>query len=351
MAKYKEHYKEITTRIYRIFYMFFTFKWRGFFKYYDKNSENIVWLKLYGPMYFMRVKFIRDAGIILGLINRKQTFKILIGKNIGRYFNKNIFFTLNDSFNTYGFKNYVHILEHIIHRLECQGNIVHPNLEEVQYWENKAFMHKRFDELDIKTPKTILVDDRKNLAEIELKMPYLIKAEHSCSAKGVFKIDNQQELDQLLDKTNFLKENKTIIVQELLDIKRDLRVIVAGDKILLHYWRINNDDEWKPTSTSFGSTVDFVTFPEQWRENIMNTFKKLKIDTGAFDFAWDNDDLNTEPLVLEVSTSYSPNPKVSPDSKMSYGEYKHTIKYDREYVKIMYKIQDEYVNTCLKHHN
>ena len=144
-----------------------------------------------------------------------------------------------------------------------------------------------------------------------------------------------------------IKENKTIILQKLLNIKRDLRVIVVGDKIMLHYWRINNDDEWKPTSTSFGSTVDFEYFQEHWRARIMEIFKKLKITTGAFDFAWENDDLDTEPLVLEVSSSYSPNPKVNPNSKLSYGEYKHTIAYDREYVKIVYKIQKEYVKTCL----
>jgi len=347
MGNFKSHKKEIVTRVYRIFYMFFTFKWRSFFKLYNKKSDTIVWLNIYGPMYFMRVKFIRDLGIILGLINSNQDFKIVTGKKIGSYFNKTIFFTMNDSYNVFGFKNYVSILEHIITRLENQNNKVFPKLEEANYWENKAFMHRRFEELDINTPQTILLKRVEDIDNAELKMPFLIKAEHSCSAKGVFKIDNKEELKELLEETDFLKENKTIIVQKLLNIKRDLRVIVVGDKIVLHYWRINNDDEWKPTSTSFGSTVDFVMFPEKWRTYILETFKKLKITTGAFDFAWENDDLETEPLVLEVSSSYSPNPKVNPDSKLSYGEYKHTIKYDREYVKIVYEIQNEYIKASL----
>ena len=30
-------------------------------------------------------------------------------------------------------------------------------------------------------------------------------------------------------------------------MKRDLRVIIVNDEIVLHYWRINNSAEWKPT--------------------------------------------------------------------------------------------------------
>ena len=348
MGNFKSHKKEIVTRLYRIFYMFLTFKWKSFFKLYNKKSDTIVWLNIYSLMYFMRVKFIRDMGLILGLINENRNFKVVLGRRIGGYFNKNIFFTMNDSYNIFGFKNYVAIFEHLITQLESQNNIVFPKLEESYYWENKSFMHKRFEELNINTPKTFLLKNVEDIENIELKMPFLVKAEHSCSAKGVFKIDNAKELKELFEETEFLKENKTIIIQKLLNIKRDLRVILVGDKIVLHYWRINNDDEWKPTSTSFGSTVDFVTFPEKWRVNILDTFKKLNIATGAFDFAWENDDLNTEPLVLEVSSSYSPNPKINSESELSYGEFKHTIKYDRAYVKIVYEIQNEYIKTCLQ---
>ncbi|WP_264291210.1 hypothetical protein [Aliarcobacter butzleri] len=36
--------------------------------------------------------------------------------------------------------------------------------------------------------------------------------------------------------------------------------------------------------------------------------EKFNLDTGAFDIAWNNDDLNTEPYFLEVSPFYQPNP-------------------------------------------
>ena len=55
-------------------------------------------------------------------------------------------------------------------------------------------------------------------------------------------------------------QNK-IIVQELLNIRKDLRVIVIGNEIFLHYWRINLGGEWRPTSTGFGSKVDFINYP------------------------------------------------------------------------------------------
>ena len=71
--------------------------------------------------------------------------------------------------------------------------------------------------------------------------------------------------------------NKKLILQRLLNMRRDLRVILVGNEIILHYWRINLSDEWKPTSTGFGSQVDFENFPENWRSWIIDSFNKLKI--------------------------------------------------------------------------
>jgi len=107
-------------------------------------------------------------------------------------------------------------------------------------------------------------------------------------------------------------------------MRRDLRVICVGDEIVHYYWRINNDKDWKPTSTGKGSSVDFEFFPEQWRDFILSEFKKFNIPTGAFDVAWENDDLNTQPLILEVSPTYQVNPKVSnPKHLEAYGKFKN----------------------------
>ena len=120
------------------------------------------------------------------------------------------------------------------------------------------------------------------------------------------------------------KENEVLIKQQLINMRKDLRVILVGGEIVHYYWRINLSGEWKPTSTSFGSKVDFGNFPEQWRQHIIDTFKKLELTAGAFDITWEGDDLSQEPLYLEVSPVFQPNPKIEMRDK-SYAYFKKMV--------------------------
>jgi len=111
--------------------------------------------------------------------------------------------------------------------------------------------------------------------------------------------------------------------------------------------------EWKPTSTSHGSGVDFITFPEKWRDYIISTFQKLQITTGAFDIAWQNDDLETEPYFLEVSPFYQPNPPADLTNKLfSYGQYKKMLlfsnSWDKLYVENVYSLRLKVFNKWMK---
>jgi len=130
-----------------------------------------------------------------------------------------------------------------------------------------------------------------------------------------------------------------------------LRVILVGAEVILFYWRINNAKEWRPTSASFGSDVDFVFFPEQWREHIVDTFLKLNLSTGAFDITWHNDDLATEPVYLEVSPVYEPNPKIELKGK-PYASYKKKFspfnEYYEKYVEVVFEIKFKQIPNSLK---
>ena len=143
----------------------------------------------------------------------------------------------------------------------------------------------------------------------------------------MFLINSSENFETLKSK---LTEGKVFIFQKLINMRKDLRVIIIGNEIVLHYWRLNNEKEWKPTSTSFGSSVDFISFPENHRLKIINDFKKLEILSGAFDICWENDDVNSDPIYLEVSSFYQANPDPSRfDYNIPYGktysDWKKTI--------------------------
>lgn len=253
------------------------------------------------------------------IVNGKITLTRKIPKNLE---NKNIFFSpyydikvlrkellkynlINDKQDLSVTDHYIVLCKYFNRNLARS----YPSLHEVSLWENKLYMHQYFDEHNIKTPKTLQINiekiNYKRLSQYFNSDEFLIKDPNSAGGSGIKHIKNENDLINIKNE-NCIKSDK-LLVQKLIKMTKDLRVVLVDKKIVLHYWRENLSKHWQPTSTKFGSQVDFEFFPEHQRDIILHTFKKLKVTAGAFDICWENDDLNTEPIFLEVSTKFQPN--------------------------------------------
>lgn len=312
-------------------------------KKYEKNSPNVIWIMSFNIRYIFTTSIIWDLATISFLIKSGKSYSICLNKNISRIYGKNIFYTLHSKYNIFGFNNYVSIFEYILKELNENNNKLIPDLSSVRFWENKAFMHRKFDELGIPTPKTLIISKEYfEFDQINISFPFLIKMIHSYESKGIFKVNCLEDLHIVLESIPNIKEE--FLIQEILNIRKDIRVIFVNNKIELFYWRINNSNEWKPTATSKGNSVDFIMFPEIHRKTIENYSKALGLNIGAFDIAWQNDDLTTIPIVLEVSPVFSPNPKIDNNYFLSnYGEFKKKLSfagYDYLYVKEIFRLKE-----------
>lgn len=306
---------KITRRIVFLFYLFKITNFKGLS--FSSKSDIIIWIPIFSWKYLIRDRILLDFAKINSLSILGKKFNVLLSKKIGNFNSKIIFTSYDFEHNIFSFSNYTKQLYWTIKQLENQNNIVYPTSSEYLYWENKAFMHKQFESLKVSHPKSKIIKPYDNFLKYNLNYPFLIKEVHSCQSNGVYKIENASQLEKL----NF--KNDIYIFQKLLNIRRDLRVTIIGDEIVHFYWRINNSKDWRPTSTGHGSSVDFVNFPEKWRNFIINEFKKLDLVTGALDIAWENDDLNNEPLILEVSPTYQLNPLTkNPKYLSKYNLYK-----------------------------
>jgi glutathione synthase/RimK-type ligase-like ATP-grasp enzyme len=317
-----------------------------------KSTNIVVWAKIWSIKFFAHDEFVQAMAQINALSDLGLKFNVRFGTRIGDCDRKNVIVNYSRKIDPFKFKNYTQTVYYVCKQLEAQGCTVFPKSHEVLYWENKGYMTQQFLELGISTPKTVLLSSEADIDKINLPYPYLIKEEHSFSSEGLYKIKNLDDLLAFFKGRDYFSSNKYLLVQELLDMRRDLRVILVGDEIVLHYWRINDSDEWRPTATSYGNSVDFGNFPEQWRSFIIAEFKKLGITTGAFDIAWRKDDLSTTPLVLEVSSNYQPNPVVDMDKlKYGYGDYKKKIlfrnAYEYRFVDVAFKIIRKYIEVVL----
>ncbi|MFN8051597.1 MAG: hypothetical protein U0Q22_09190 [Acidimicrobiales bacterium] len=295
---------------------------------------------------------LKDTALLSALIETGRPFRVVSGVGIGDVTNSTIVYCI-DEFNPNRVLDYSSALMATLRQLEAQGNTLFPSADEAEFWENKVFMHRRFDELGIRSPETVVVgrdtELDEALAELERRsgaafgFPLLVKEPHSNNSQGLHTVADRAELEAL--RRTFADAGAyEFLVQRILDMRRDLRVTMVGGEIVHHYWRINLSDEWMPTTTRKGSQVDFVTFPEQWRERIVGAMDALGLRNGAFDVCWDADDLDTEPYFLEVSPAYTPNPAPSPAfADRPYSDFKAQLRgpdsYTVGFVELVFDLQ------------
>jgi glutathione synthase/RimK-type ligase-like ATP-grasp enzyme len=329
--------------------IFVKFKWFGIFKLYKSDSDNVIWifpnLETNLIHYLRGNAFLNDLALIQSFIDCNYHFRIKFGPKIGSFNNKNIFYNISKLFNYNQFVNHSAGIIFMVEELEKQNNILYPSLKELKYWENKSYMHKSFEELNISSPKTWVVSKPEDISffENQIIFPCLLKECNSSGSLGLHKVSNEFELKKLIYEFN-QNGKYEFLIQHLINIRKDLRVIFVNGEIVLHYWRINSSSEWKPTSTGHGSTVDFESFPDFWKNEILGINQKLGLRTCAFDIAWDNDDLSTVPLILEVSPSYMPNPSIPKVyGNISYSKFKNIVSfkysYAKEYVNLVFLIK------------
>jgi hypothetical protein len=327
--------------------------WKKFWSLYDRDATVILWYYPFARKKLFVQSIERDFGFVAGFLNQNVRFRIYFGRNVGKFHHKTIFFSSTKFYDPYGFSNYARILHHLALQLESQNNLVYPHSDETLFWENKEHMHAQFTKLALPQPKTFILQSLDDVAGITLHFPCLLKEIHSSSSMGLYKVNSTEELIATIKKNRLFDRNESLLAQELLAMRRDLRVTFVGEEICHHYWRINLADEWKPTATGYGSRVDFVSFPENWRAEITRFARTLPITSAAFDLTWVNDDLSGPPIILEVSPFYQPNPPVDIERlPYSYGEYKKKLlwkdSWDKKFVEIVFELQIKIVALILQ---
>lgn len=335
-------YRNIKRAI-RLYFTLRTVNWIKFLKLHSKNADIVVLMRPEFKSIF-KDSFEPDIVLIGVIVKMGLPLRVYRGNKYGQFYNRTIVYNASYLFNEHKFQNYTSFQAYVMQQLEYQGNRVFPRSGEIVFWENKEYMYRRFKELEIRHPETWIFHSYEDFKNHNLKFPLLIKEAHSHASEGVYKVDSAQDAEKLILSEKFRKNNQVIIAQQLLNMRKDLRVTVLGEEVILHYWRTNPDKEWKPTSTSHGSGVDFITFPEKWRKYFIEVNKKLNLASGGYDYAWENDDLESQPICLEVSPTYQPNPTFEVKGRpYTYGQWKKKLllkdSWDEAYVKCYFDIR------------
>tara|TARA_Y100001980_G_C14553970_1_gene339922 strand:+ start:2517 stop:3563 length:1047 start_codon:yes stop_codon:yes gene_type:complete len=240
------------------------------------------------------------------------------------------------------FSKYFEQLHRFASVLSDNSYFCHPNKIDIKFWENKQYMHQELDRLSIPSPDTKFL----NLGDrFHITNPSIVKTMHSYGSNGIWLIESNGEVDKLL------KENNSILLQEFLNISFDIRVICSFGKVVSFYWRINNSNDWKPTATSGGSTVRFFNLPKSVEKLASEIYEKTGCITYGADICFKNDDIGTQPLVLEFSPVYQPNPQSKKSLEtINYSNFKNKslFDYDNEFERINIYIFNDIIQNLLK---
>jgi hypothetical protein len=230
--------------------------------------------------------------------------------------------------------------------LEEQGNAVFCSSSETRYWENKAHMHRMLEEAGIPTPRTVLVtEETRDTIAIDME-PVLVKEEHSASSVGLHYFDTAAAARSFVAGYRF-RPGETLVVQEVIRAAtRDMRMTIAGSAAIedATYWRIKSDEAlagptWTPTATSFGSVVLHGDVPSGVEQLVTGWVGRLGIRTAGVDLIWPEDDFTREPLMLELSPYYQPNPpKPERYATWSYKQFKRTPLVEDGYLAGQYRV-------------
>ena len=211
--------------------------------------------------------------------------------------------------------NHARQVQEFVAGLEAQGNRTFVSAAETLFWENKAYMHRRFDDTGVPTPATVVVDAAsRDDAQFDFE-PVVVKQEHAAGSSGVRFFPTADAARDHIRSYGFRPGEHLIVQAVVPGATRDLRLTMVGAEPIgsATYWRIKSREtldaaEWRTTATSYGSRVRHEAPPPQAVQLCARILGDLGVRTAGFDVMWAQDDLDGTPLILELSPFYQPNP-------------------------------------------
>ncbi len=168
---------------------------------------------------------------------------------------------------------------------------VFPDMNMYFAYNDKIKQNDIFKFYDISTPKTYITYNKDTALSIadKIKYPFVVKNAHGYGGYHVYKIENKKKAKEMIDKIfssrGFTKNNIPIknyfLAQEFLQIEKDLRVIIIGNKVACAYWREIKKD-WK-ANIEQGAEPNFENIPKKALNLALSFHKKMKFHWMAYD--------------------------------------------------------------------
>ena len=129
-----------------------------------------------------------------------------------------------------------------------------------------------------------------------LNYPIIMKFPSGTHGRGVIFAESYSSASSMVDALDVF--DQPVIIQDYMNIKSDIRIIVAGDSVIGSMKRIAKSDDVRANAHAGGSAEPFLP-TAQIKAMSIAAAKKLKADICAIDII----ESDYGPLILEVNTS------------------------------------------------
>lgn len=133
----------------------------------------------------------------------------------------------------------------------------------------------------LSTPQTLIyANTESNIRHImdQMNFPFVAKEVRNSQGRGVFLIRDRKDF------LEYAAKNETLLAQEYLDIRKDLRVVWVADRVILAYWKIAPPGGFL-NNVAAGGEIRYENIPTGAIDLVANVCRTLRINYAGFDVA------------------------------------------------------------------
>jgi ribosomal protein S6--L-glutamate ligase len=159
------------------------------------------------------------------------------------------------------------------------GKPIFPSYHTYKYAQDKILQTALFRLAGIRHPRTRVFYGKRQMEEIldYFRFPFIAKVPRgSALGKGVFLIHSKAAL------SCYCRSQKPAYIQEYLPIRRDMRVIVIGRRVVHAFWRVALRGKFR-TNLAAGGRLDPSPVPEAALAFALDTARRCRWDDVGLD--------------------------------------------------------------------
>lgn len=201
-------------------------------------------------------------------------------------------------------------------KAESEGLVVIDDSMSILRCTNKIYMHNLLHSNKIHAPKTFILSkespDHLAAAEAEVGFPMIIKIPDGSFSKGVYKVENQEELRKVTEE--LFKKTALLLAQEYFYTDFDWRIGVLNDRPIFACKYYMTKGHWQIYDHGKANDKDFSgpseTLPlSKVPKHVLNTAVKVSHHVGDSLYGVDLKEKNGKAYVIEIND----NPNIDTD--------------------------------------